>query len=73
MMQQENETNKGTAIQRSGDFSQMKILVKSKNRQYLGLDAKSEKNKGTFFSATLKVGESKVVLLLSILASRPRY
>ena len=32
--------------------SQMWILVKSTNRQYLGLEAKTDKNKGTLFSAT---------------------
>ena len=32
-----------------------------------------KKNKGTLFFATLKVWEKKVVLLLSILASMPRY
>ena len=37
-----------------GDFSQAFRLVKNTNRQYLGLEAKNEKNKGTSFSQTLK-------------------
>ena len=48
-------------------------FVKSTNRPYLGLEAKNEENEGTLFSETLKVGENKVVLLCSFLASRPRY
>ena len=48
-------------------------LVKSTNRQYLGLEAKNEENEGTLLSKTLKVGENKVVLLFSFLASWPRY
>ena len=48
-----------------GDFYQTCRLVKSTNRQYLGLEAKNEKNKGTLFSRTLKVRENKVVLLFS--------
>ena len=48
----------------SGDFSQMSILVKSTNHQYLRLGAKNEeKNKGTLFSATSKVREIKVILV----------
>ena len=35
-------------------FSQIFWLVKSTNRQYLGLEAKNDKNKGTLFSRTLK-------------------
>ena len=37
------------------------------------MEAKNEKNKGTLFSSTLKVGENKVVLLFSFLASKRRY
>ena len=48
-------------------------LVKSTNRPYLGLEEKNEENKGTLFSETLKVGENKVVLLFSFLATRTRY
>ena len=48
-------------------------LVKSTNRQYLGLGAKNKENEGTLLSETLKVGENKLVLLFSFLASRPRY
>ena len=35
---------------------------------YLGLWVKNQKNKGTFFSRTLKLQESKVVLLFQFLA-----
>ena len=48
-------------------------MVKSTKCQYLGLEAKNEKNKGTLFSGTSKVGENKVVLLFSFLASKRRY
>ena len=46
-------------------------LIQSTICQYLDLEAKTEKS--TLFSATSKVWEKKVVLLFSILASRPRY
>ena len=52
---------------------QPNVKVKSINHQCLSLEAKNEKNKGVLFSATSKVWENKVVLLFSILASRPRY
>ena len=57
----------------TGDFCQTWGQVKIPNRQYLGLEAKNDENKGTLFSWTLKVGESKVVLLFLFLASMQRY
>ena len=57
----------------TGYFSQTCGLVKSTNCQYLVMEAKNEKSKGTLFSRTLKVGENKVVLLFSFLASKRRY
>ena len=38
-----------------GYFYQTCRLVKSRNRQYLSLEAQNEKNKSTLFSETLKV------------------
>ena len=46
----------------SGDFSQMWLLVKSTNLQYLGLVAKTEKSKTTLFSQTFEVAENKKTL-----------
>ena len=43
-----------TILYESCDFSQMWILVKSTNHQYLCLKAKNELNEGTLFSATSK-------------------
>ena len=40
---------------------------------YLGLWAKNQKTKGTFFSQTFKVEEEKVPLFFWFLAFRPRY
>ena len=43
----------------------MWILVKITNHQYLGQEAKNEKNRRTLLSATSKFWENKVVLLFS--------
>ena len=44
------------------DFFQTHRLLKSKNRQYLGLEAKNDKSKTTLYSQTFKVRENKVSL-----------
>ena len=44
-----------------------------RNWLYLGLGAKNQKSKGTFFSSTFNVGENKVPLFFAILAFGPRY
>ena len=63
----------GIKIYLTGDFSKTFKLLKSKNSQYLGLEAKNEKSKTTLFSPTFKVSENKVPSFSSFLASRPRY
>ena len=56
----------GTGILLSGDFSQIRILVKSTKRPYLGLEAKMEKRKTTLFPQTFEVAENKVPLFFFI-------
>ena len=56
----------GTGILLSGDFSQIRILVKSTNRPYLGLEAKMEKSKTTLFPQTFEVAKNKVPLFFFI-------
>ena len=51
----------------------MWILIKSTDRQYLGLEAEIDKTKTTLYSQTFKVAENKVPLFFSFLASRPIY
>ena len=47
--------------------------VKSLKRPYFGKKAKTDKNKGTLFSPTLKIDEKKVCTVVQIWAYWPRY
>ena len=53
----------GTEIRLRRDFLQTHRVLKSKNRQYLGLESKIDKSKVTLFSKTCKVSENNVLLL----------